>query len=244
MAHWARRMAALALMLLLVAGASHRFHLLQTPDLLRVLAVDAVIAVLALAAAGIAFMRFWNDGDPVGRDIAVATALALVALFPAVSAAALSAIRPMLNDVATDTANPPRMLHAARDRLPDMNPVLPISPEHAAVQAQSYPAVLGHRYALAPDDARAAVGDAIKAAGWTASPAVETGPGETTIEATARTLLFGFPNDVAIRITDEGGTVFVDMRSASRYGRHDLGDNAARILSFYQRLDTAVRSRM
>ena len=30
------------------------------------------------------------------------------------------------------------------------------------------------------------------------------------------------------------------MRSASRYGRHDLGDNAARIAGFLTALDAAV----
>ena len=43
-----------------------------------------------------------------------------------------------------------------------------------------------------------------------------------------------------IRITDEGDTCYVDMRSASRYGRHDLGDNAARITGFLTALDAAV----
>ena len=89
-----------------------------------------------------------------------------------------------------------------------------------------------------------AVNEAIKSAGWTAQPAYETGAGEVTIEATARTPLWGFPYDVAVRITDEGGTVFIDMRSASRYGRHDLGDNAARIISFYQLLDEKARERL
>jgi uncharacterized protein (DUF1499 family) len=244
MARLARWLAAFALMLLLVAAAAHRFDLLETPDLLSVLTLDMLIALLALVAAGIAFARFWNDGEPVGRDIAVATVLAIAALSPALCAAALSATRPMLNDISTDTANPPTMLEAARRRGSDMNPVLPISPSHAVLQAQAYPAVVGHRYVLPFDEAREAVMDAIAAAGWSAMPAVETGAGEVTIEATARTLVFGFPNDVAIRITDEDGTVFVDMRSSSRYGQHDLGDNAARILSFYQHLDAAVRSRM
>jgi len=244
LAHWARRLAALALMLLLVAGAAHRFEYLQTADLLRVLAVDVVIALLALVAAAIAFVRFWNEGDPVGRDILVAVLLALVALSPALYAGTLSAMRPMLNDIATDTADPPQMRLAAQNRSPDMNPLVPISPANAALQAEAYPSILGHRYALTFDEARAAVDDAIAGAGWNALPAYESGAGEITIEATARTLVWGFPNDVAMRITDEGGTVYVDMRSASRYGRHDLGDNAARILSFYERLDTAARNRM
>jgi hypothetical protein len=56
----------------------------------------------------------------------------------------------------------------------------------------------------------------------------------------AKTMILGLPVDVSIRITDEGDTTYVDMRSASRYGRHDLGDNAARINGFLVALDAAV----
>lgn len=244
MARWGRRLAGLALMLILVSAVAHRYQFLATPDLLRVLAVDVVLAVLALVLAGVAFARFWNDGDPVGRDILVAVLLALIALSPAIYAVTLAAMRPMLNDIATDTADPPQLRLAAQNRTPDMNPVVPISAANAALQAQAYPSILGRRYALEFDQARSAVNEAIKSAGWTAQPAYETGAGEVTIEATARTPLWGFPYDVAVRITDEGGTVFIDMRSASRYGHHDLGDNAARIISFYQLLDEKARERL
>ena len=60
------------------------------------------------------------------------------------------------------------------------------------------------------------------------------------IEALAKTAILAFPVDISIRVTDEGETSYVDMRSASRYGRHDLGDNAARIAGFLTALDAAV----
>jgi len=64
--------------------------------------------------------------------------------------------------------------------------------------------------------------------------------GDSFIEALATTTFLAFPVDVSIRITDEGDTTYVDMRSASRYGKHDLGDNAARIAGFLTALDAAV----
>jgi len=65
--------------------------------------------------------------------------------------------------------------------------------------------------------------------------------GEATIEARAETPIFGFVDDVAIRlrVTDEGTQV--DMRSASGRGQHDLGHNARRILSFLAALDAALQ---
>ena len=78
--------------------------------------------------------------------------------------------------------------------------------------------------------------------GWTftAPPLPPADGGDGMIEALARTAILAFPVDVSIRITDEGETCYVDMRSASRYGRHDLGDNAARITGFLTALDAAV----
>ncbi|RWG39058.1 MAG: DUF1499 domain-containing protein, partial [Mesorhizobium sp.] len=66
------------------------------------------------------------------------------------------------------------------------------------------------------------------------------GQSEATITAVARGLVLGLPADVAIRVADDGDSVVVDMRSASRYGRHDLGDNADRITDFLAELDQEV----
>jgi len=49
------------------------------------------------------------------------------------------------------------------------------------------------------------------------------------IEAVARTPIMGFRDDVAVRIRGVGQGARVDVRSASRYGRHDFGTNAARV---------------
>ncbi len=55
--------------------------------------------------------------------------------------------------------------------------------------------------------------------------------------ATDETFWFGFKDDVVIRITPAAGTGSrVDVRSASRVGRSDLGKNAQRIRAFLARL--------
>jgi uncharacterized protein (DUF1499 family) len=56
----------------------------------------------------------------------------------------------------------------------------------------------------------------------------------------ARSFVVGLPADVAIRVSNDGDTVVVDMRSTSRYGRYDLGDNASRIVGFLAELDQEV----
>jgi uncharacterized protein (DUF1499 family) len=69
------------------------------------------------------------------------------------------------------------------------------------------------------------------------------GQREGRIEAVALTLIMGFREDIAIRIRSASGGVRIDMRSASRYGGHDLGSNARRIETFLADLIDARRRR-
>jgi uncharacterized protein (DUF1499 family) len=65
--------------------------------------------------------------------------------------------------------------------------------------------------------------------------------GAGIIEATARTPIFGFRDDVVIRITQvENNQVRVDMRSCSRVGSGDYGVNAERIESFMRDLSESL----
>jgi uncharacterized protein (DUF1499 family) len=71
----------------------------------------------------------------------------------------------------------------------------------------------------------------------------EADPAEGRIEAVDRTFWFGFRDDVVIRITEaEDGRTRLDVRSASRVGRSDLGTNARRIRDFLTRLQERVRA--
>lgn len=63
---------------------------------------------------------------------------------------------------------------------------------------------------------------------------------ERYVEALATSDVFGFPSDVVIRLVEVDDVTIVDMRSASRYGAHDLGANAARIEAFMRDLDEVL----
>ena len=65
---------------------------------------------------------------------------------------------------------------------------------------------------------------------------VAADPAQGRIEATATTLLFGFKDDVAIRITPDGAGSRVDVRSLSRVGRSDFGTNAKRVRAYLRAL--------
>ena len=57
------------------------------------------------------------------------------------------------------------------------------------------------------------------------------------IEAIARTPILGFREDIVVRVRGSADGARIDVRSASRYGRHDLGSNAARVRSLLEDID-------
>ena len=115
--------------------------------------------------------------------------------------------------------------------------------DDAEVQREAYPDIVPRHYPVGTarvfDDARAIV----DRRGWrvlgTQPP---TEPEETgRIEAVASTPIFGFRQDVVIRILPDGEGALVDMRSAARNGAHDLGANAERIRDFFDDLDASLQ---
>jgi len=74
---------------------------------------------------------------------------------------------------------------------------------------------------------------AARDAGWTIQAAV---PAEGRIEATATTTLFGFKDDVVIRVAATPRGSRVDVRSESRIGKSDVGANAKRVEAFLDAL--------
>jgi Protein of unknown function (DUF1499) len=100
----------------------------------------------------------------------------------------------------------------------------------------------GRTYAI-PFEAvwRAAVGLAQGGIrGWSF---VEADDEEGLIRAESKTLLFRFVDDVVVNVgLDENGQTRVDLESASRVGRGDLGRNARSIATFFKRLDRVLQA--
>ena len=86
---------------------------------------------------------------------------------------------------------------------------------------------------------------AVDALGW---QLVEQNPpggriGDGRIEAIDRTLIMRFPDDITIRVRPLAGQTRVDVRSVSRYGRHDFGVNARRSRPYQGCSGSAMRVR-
>jgi len=146
---------------------------------------------------------------------------------------------PRIHDISTDLTDPPQFDRVAALRTPDENPVAYDGPETAALQRNAYPDI-APLVLSAPREAVMAAAQAALTSMGLALVAVDAAQGR--IEATATSLLFGFKDDMVVRITDDAGGTKVDVRSKSRVGRHDFGMNAKRIREFQSRLQAALNS--
>lgn len=239
---WASRLASFSAVLFVVSALGHRLGLIETVGLFWLLGLVAMLAVVALLLGGAGLLDLWMNGDHGGVSAARGVIVALLVLAPfGVSAWQVYAY-PQLSDISTDVADPPPLDASVALRTSAMNPVGPISAEQGQLQQDAYPDITGRRYPLSADRVEELAADLVLASGWqfTRPPTPPVDGGDSFIEALARTRVLALPVDVAIRVTDEGETSYVDMRSASRFGAHDLGDNAGRISDFLLALDAAV----
>jgi uncharacterized protein (DUF1499 family) len=239
-ARWSRGTAAFSLVQLLTVFIGHRLDLVETPVFLWVLALVALLAALALLLAAFAFSRLWKYGDLGGRDLTVGALLALLVLAPYGVAAYWATVYPPLRDISTDLDDPPVL--DVSERTPDMNVLAPSTPGEQRLQTDSYPLVTARSYDLPFETIVNAVETVLDRRDWDLSQPYPdlAGQNDVTITAVAKGFALGLPADVAIRVRDDGDGITVDMRSASRYGRFDLGDNAARITEFLGELDQEV----
>ncbi|MGB3501974.1 MAG: DUF1499 domain-containing protein [Mesorhizobium sp.] len=241
---WSRRVAYFSLVLLGVSAGAHRFDFITTPALLGVLIVVAILALCAIALAAVGISRLWRRGDKAGRNATAGILMALVALTPFMTAGVANFYFPELNDISTDLDRPPELALGEGTRGPLANPPEMPLPSQAAVQSQAYPDTIGRLFEAPPEQVAAAVLAEAEDRHWVTLDAPVFGEGipELTYEFTARTLFFGFVADVAVRITGVSEASLVDMRSASRYGTHDFGDNARRIASFLAAVDARLKA--
>jgi uncharacterized protein (DUF1499 family) len=143
--------------------------------------------------------------------------------------------QPRIHDVSTDTTNPPTFEAVVPLRLGAKNPSEYV-PATAAAQRQGYPDIAPLKLPLAPSVAFDNAERAARAMGW---QVVAAAPDKLRIEAIDTTLLFGFKDDIVVRITPQDGGSVVDVRSLSRVGGSDFGANAKRVRAYLKRVATA-----
>lgn len=227
--------ALLAAALLAVSGYGARFGAWEYRFGFQLLrwSLYAGLAIAALALVFLLIPRFRSGGVAVlAAAIAIAAGVAYVPSHWLQTARAAAAI----NDVTTDTANPPAFVAILPLRA--TAPVSAVYPgsETANAQRRAYPDIVPLELPVPPAAAFARALDAAKAMGWEVAAA---DPATGRLEATATTAWFGFRDDVVVRVAPTPTGSRIDVRSVSRVGKSDLGANAKRIRSFLARLGHA-----
>ena len=164
-------------------------------------------------------------GFGAGRSVALLGAM--VFLFTASAGLGV----PRINDYTTDLQDPPAYVNALQidaNRGRDMA----YPPAFAELQRECCSDLTPVKLGARPDLAFAsAQRTAEKMPGWQIAA---LDPGAGTIEAIATSKVFGFHDDIVIRVRPDGDGSRIDVRSKSRDGKGDLGANAARIRAYCQ----------
>lgn len=223
--------AALGVLFVIASGLGARAGAIAPLASMGTYAVGSLALFLAVLFAGLGLLRSGGTGGTAPGPatwVALLAGLAVTANNGLVIGGARGA--PPIHDISTDTENPPAFVAIAPLRATAPNPAAYAGPETAALQQQAYPDLGPLRVAAPAGTVFARARDLVAASGWTL---VEANEAEGRIEATAETRWVRFQDDVVIRIVAlPDGQTRVDVRSKSRVGRGDMGQNARRVREF------------
>ena len=243
LAVWARRFAFFSLVATLLAILIVRTGLLEIEPALATFGGALVLAVIGIVLALAAFIVIWREGAAGGGYAFTAAAIGLLLLtYPAYLG--MRAYRlPMINDITTDVINPPRFDVVARLR--PRGTVDYAGVHTAELQRQAYPDIKPLEVTATAQVTYDSTLAVITKRKWriVVERSPQAGRRDGQIEAVARTPIMGFRDDVAVRIRTTRDGALIDVRSASRYGKHDLGANASRVRSLLEDVDEEISAR-
>lgn len=266
-ARYAPACAGIGFVLLIVAVVLHRFNLIPQPDLVFLVTLSVSFAAIALLLSAKSFYNLWRSGDAGGRRALRASFIAVLTLVPLALVLVQINAAPRIHDISTDLENSvefntvmenvPDLLQAHEpnfrirmlsylglDDLVVQNSLSTDAVPDMLQQISAYPEVSGRQYDSAQDHVLKAVLKVMKEQGITVtgSAGVAGEDIDVSVEGVAKTLILGLRSDLAVRLRDEAEQTTVDMRAVSRYGRYDLGFNAALIENFFNALDLEMRN--
>lgn len=207
----------------------------ETGPAIAVLVSGLLLSVLALLLAAFACVRVWRDGARgVGAAfVGVAISIMLLA-YPAY--AGLRGLRlPAINDVSTDTEQPPAfsrssVAFAARGGEYPPEP----APAMREAQREAYSQIAPLTLDIEPEQAFDLARKAAINRKWQIVEAIRPGGrmGNGRIEAIAHSRLLNLPADLTVRIKPRADGVRIDVRSATRNNTRDFGANAEHVRDY------------
>ncbi len=198
-----------------------------------------VTALVSFAVLAIGMLKLSKSAKSDSPALIVAIIAALLPLSILGSYVYKTQKYPLIHDISTDVEHAPQLKAAALVRLESDHSVEYLADEVAPLQLKGYN-VGPLRVSQNPIEVFTVAKTLMEARGWKLL-ASENGQMPFTLEASHTTLLFGFTDDVVLRIqaTKEGS--HVDMRSMSRVGKSDMGVNAKRIQTFLSELSAKLK---
>jgi hypothetical protein len=222
-------------LLLVLSPVGYRLGWFGVPiALLRLIPLGLIVCGLGLVVSLAAIMRTpagvgWSEVIALWAAVAVSIAVCIVPIMGIVHARNV----PRIHDISTDTDMPPVFVALAPERLAAPNGLEYGGAEVAAEQKKGYPDLVTMFSKISPDALFARARKAAQDFGWQIADASDS---QWRIEAVDTTLLYGFKDDIVVRIRSDANGSRLDVRSASRVGHSDLGINAARIRKFLAQL--------
>jgi uncharacterized protein (DUF1499 family) len=242
---WACRVALFSAALIVTALGMHRLLGMPTPVALNIFKLAFAGAGIALLLGCLACLQIWWRGRG-GASAAFGGMLIGLAIFawPALYIPTFATL-PEINDVTTDPRTPPPFVALAKFRVAGANnPAYP-GEAFARQQAAAYPDLRPFIVERSAEEAFELVAEAVRRLKLRVV-AEEPPRGRSgragTIEAVDRTLIVGFYDDVAIRVEGDQRRARIDVRSASRYGVHDLGRNASRVRKIFKEVQARLEA--
>ena len=237
-APWSLRTVALAAQLLVATLVLHRFAALPTAVAINLMAVAFTAAGIAALCGIAALTQIWRHG--VSGTSSAASALLFGAALLLIPANYLPILMRggSIYDASTDTAHPPVFQALGKTRL-----TAGVAQGAAPVDTIGADTVLEPVLTTrSPSDVFDLANDLMRQLDLNivAEQAPGFGSEDGTIEATDRTLLLGLMDDISIRIGSRDSATRVDVRSAARYPRLDLGRNAERVQLIVRKLQASI----
>ncbi|MFG1426469.1 DUF1499 domain-containing protein [Roseixanthobacter glucoisosaccharinicivorans] len=233
LASWSLRLALFAIPVVALASGLYRANLLDFEPAMATVGAGLALAGVGALVAVAACISIWESGwRGLGKAIG-ALAIALFVLAVPAAVLARGVMLPPLTDLSTDMEDPPyfRAMGFARPRA--ANPAVYPGEDAAAMQRSAYPGIKPIDLDATPEEAFNTMLALVQKRRWRVLDAVPPRGGlrDGQIEAVAMTPLLGLRNDVVIRVRPTARGARIDIRSMSRFGVHDLGENSWRISS-------------
>ncbi|MFN3233700.1 MAG: DUF1499 domain-containing protein [Alphaproteobacteria bacterium] len=228
--------------LMILAALVNRLGIADIGITIPAFGIGALVALMGVALGLFGVARGWFSPAVVGGSkgwLAILIGVAAIGITFLIVSGGLTA--PPVHDVTTAPDDPPEFVslydvhYAGREY--DSFAAYDASRENLDI-AGAYPDLKTLTFEQSVNEVFQAAEAATQSMGWEVAAVV---PEEGRIEATATTPLFGYKDDVVIRVrTGADDQTELDIRSASRVGEGDLGANANRIRAFTKALNNAL----